>query len=358
MLVALPGIASQFHAGVGTLARLGALLSLGAAIALPLGAMADRWNRGRMATLGIVGFSLAAVASAMAPGIFPLAVARFAAVCMETLVAAVATACAVEVVEARRRGLAAAGAALCGGAGAAVAVVAYPLIAPHWQSLYLLAGVLGLFVAPVALLLPAGQSRRPGVAPTRVGPPRGTALVVLSAAAALGGLLFGPANFFSVLYGSRRLGLSPADLSLVLVASGAVAAVGYVLGGLLTDRVGRRLPAVILLVLSCVLAAISYLPSTLAYVVAGVGWSGVAAASAPVITAWTAELVPTPSRVTGYTVLGIAGSVGGVAGLVLVGAAETFLGLPAAIWLTVAPALLGIALLVSLPETGGTALPQ
>jgi len=54
----------------------------------------------------------------------------------------------------------------------------------------------------------------------------------------------------------------------------------------------------------------------------------------------------------------MAGALGGVVGLQLVGTISPSMGLPAAIWITAIPALVGSALLVALPETGGLPLPD
>src|ERR1035437_2490429 len=104
LFVALPGIASEFHADVGNLADLGSILSLGSAIAVPLAVLADRRRRGQIAALGIAGFSVSAIAAALAPTLGALGVARVVAVCFETLVASVATAAALEAVSGGRRG--------------------------------------------------------------------------------------------------------------------------------------------------------------------------------------------------------------------------------------------------------------
>jgi MFS family permease len=357
LLVALPAIAGEFDAEVGTLSRLGATLAVGSALALPLSVLADRGRRGVMAAAGIAGFSLAALGSAAARGLEQLAVARLGAVCFETLVASVALAAAVEAAGPARRGRTTAALSFSAGAGAAVTVLTYPLLAPNWRVLYLAAAGLGLVLAPLGLRLPRqAHAEAPDIAVLLRRPWR-SSLLVLGLSAALAGVFYEPANFFAVLFGSSRLGLSPAALSAVLVASGLAAACGYLGGGQLTDRAGRRLPAVGLLVLSICLAAASYVPSPALYLAAGVVASATAGAAAPVLAAWTAELVPARARVTAYTAVGVAGAIGGVAGLQLVGWLSPGLGLAAAVWLTALPALLGAALLGGLPETRGRPLP-
>lgn len=358
LFIALPAVGAEFHAGTAELARLGAILSLGSAVAVPLAVMADRSHRGRLAAAGIAGFSIAALATAAAPGLPWLAGARLFAVCFETLVSAIAAAAALEVVAAGSRGRTASLLALAGGAGTAITVVAYPFVAPHWRLLYLAAAP-GLLLAPLALQIPV-RRHATGTSVIRVlfQAPWRSRLLVLSGAAALGAILYEPANFFAVFYGSRRLGLSSVNLSLVLTVSGVAATAGFVVGGAASDRFGRRLPGVILMLLSALLTALSYTPSAWVYITASVAWSGLAGAAAPMVGAWTAELVPSRARVTAFTATGVAGALGGVAGLQLVAALTKGLGLPGTLWLAAGIASVGTLAMLALPETRGQPLPD
>jgi hypothetical protein len=76
------------------------------------------------------------------------------------------------------------------------------------------------------------------------------------------------------------------------------------------------------------------------------------------IGAWTVELVPSHARVTAFTVTGVIGSIGGVAGLQVVRGLSPSLGLTGTLWLTAGAAVLGTLALLWLPETRGSALPD
>jgi MFS family permease len=359
LFVALPGIGAEFHASTSQLASFGASLSLGAAIALPLAALADRWRRGPVAAISIAAFSLASLGSALVGSLTELAAARVVAVCFETLVAAVATAAALESVSPARRGRTASLLAVSAGMGAAVSVFAYPLLAPHWRLLYLAAAP-GLLLAPLALHIPGRRALVHGDDGWQLllRPPWRVRLAVLAFSAVLGALLYEPANLFAVLFGSRTLKLSPAALSAVLVASGIAAACGYVAGGVLSDRFGRRLPGVVLAVTSALVTALAFTGSMPVYVVGNVLWSGSAGAAAPVINAWTAELMPTRARITALTATGVAGALGGAAGLQLVAGLSPGMGLGGALWLGAGLAVLGSLALLALPETRGLPLSE
>jgi MFS family permease len=359
LFVALPGIASEFHADVGRLANLGSILSLGSAIALPLAVLADSRRRGPIAALGVAGFSAAAIAAALAPSLGALGVARVVAVCFETLVASIATAAALEAVSAERRGRTASVLALAGGAGGGLTVIAYPVVAPHWRELYALAGF-GVLAAPLALRIADSQVVTQGrhSASLLLAPPWRGRVALLGLSAALGSLLYEPANFFAVFFGSHTLGLSPFALSAVLVISGAAAAAGYMAGGSVSDRFGRRLPSVGILLVGALVTALTFTRSGSVYLAGNILWAGLLSASAPMIGAWTVELVPSHARVTAFTVTGVIGSLGGVAGLQLVRGLSSGLGLTATLWLTAGAAVLGTLALLWLPETRGSALPD
>ncbi|MGI8608898.1 MAG: MFS transporter [Candidatus Dormibacteria bacterium] len=358
LFVALPGVAADFHATVRQLAGLGATLSVGSAIALPLAALADRRGRGLIAAAGVAGFSLAALGTAVSQGLAGLAVARLLAVCFETLVLAVATAAALEAVAAARRGRTAALIALAAGAGAGVCVLAYPLVAPHWRLLYLGAGV-GLPFAPLMLLLPRAAASGTGLQRWVLWqmPWRGR-VGLLVAAGAMSAVLYEPANFFGTLFGSQALHLGPTALSAVLAVSGVAAAAGYAGGGILTDRAGRRVPCVVLSAATAVVAGLSFTANTEIYIAAGIISSGLAGGAAPMIGAWTAELVPSRARVTAFTTIGVAGSLGGVAGLQLAAWLAPHLGLGGALGAAAVVAVAGSLVLLALPETRGQPLPE
>src|ERR1700693_426140 len=86
LVLALPAIASDFHARTPALSNLGSVLAIGALGALPLAALADRFGRRRLIAVGVAGFSIANFASGLAPSLEALALLRLVAVCFETLV--------------------------------------------------------------------------------------------------------------------------------------------------------------------------------------------------------------------------------------------------------------------------------
>src|SRR3979411_2269088 len=161
LVLALPAIATDFHARTPDLSNLGSILALGAVGALPLAMLADRFGRRRLIAIGVAGFSLANFVSGLAPSLEVLALLRLVAVCFEVMVGGVATALVVEEAPPARRGLAVSVLAVLSGLGTGVTVVIYPLVAPHWRWLFL-AGGLGVLVAPAVWCGLAGGRGRAG----------------------------------------------------------------------------------------------------------------------------------------------------------------------------------------------------
>src|SRR5437773_2383447 len=158
LVIALPAVATEFHASTPALSDLLSVLAIGTLGALPLSTLADKFGRKRLIAVGVAGSSLANLASGFAPSIAILAFFKLFAVCFEVLVAGVVTALIVEEAPAEHRGAAVSVIALLSGIGIFLVVVAYPVIAPHWRWLYY-AGGAGVLVAPLIWwLLPESKT--------------------------------------------------------------------------------------------------------------------------------------------------------------------------------------------------------
>ena len=274
-----------------------------------------------------------------------------------------ATALIVEEAPAGRRGQAVSVLAVLSGAGTAITVIAYPLVAPHWRWLFAAGGV-GLVAAPLIWLrLPEGrvwERVRPSGSALRLllAPPWRRRLVIIAATTALLAVLLEPAGLFFTLFASQVLRMSPAKISVLIAVSGVAGAASYVAGGYLSDRYGRRAPGAGLTGATAVAASLSFATGTPGFLLGNVLWSSFASAATPVLGAWSGELFPTRARATAEAAGSVAGAVGSVAGLQAVGVLASSAGLGTALELTGVVALAGAALLLLLPETRGSPLPD
>jgi predicted MFS family arabinose efflux permease len=363
LVLALPAIANDFGAGTPALSDLGSVLAIGSLGALPLATLADRFGRRRLIAVGVGGFSIANFASAFAPSLADLAFLRLIAVCFEVLVAGVATALVVEEAPPGQRGQAVSILALLSGFGTGVTVIAYPFIAPHWRWLFL-AGGIGLPIAPLIWwLLPEGKTwsavRITGSAlRLLMQPPWRKRLIVLAGMTALLAVLLEPAGLLFTVYATRALSLSPAAISTLIVVSGVAGALCYLAGGYLTDRFGRRGPAIALTIATAAATSLSFATGAIGFFIGNVLWSAFASAATPVFGAWSAELYPTRARATAEAANAVAASVGSIAGLQLVALLSASTGLGGAIELGGVAAVAGALLLFLLPETKQQPLPE
>ena len=363
LILSLPGIAREFHANTLGLAELGSVLALGTLGALPLATLADRFGRRRMIAVGVFGASLANLVSGFAASLAELAFLRLFAVAFEVLVVGVITALIVEEAPPAHRGTAVSLIALLSGIGIFIVVVAYPLVAPHWRWLFWSAGV-GVVLSPfIWWLLPESKTwervRFSGSA-LRVlfAPPWRRRIVILAVMTGLLAVLLQPAGLLYTVYASFDLHWSAAAISILIVVSGIAGAASYLAGGFLTDRFGRRGPAIALTIATAASTSLSFGTGSVGFFVGNLLWSAFASASTPVFGAWSGELFPTRARATAEAATAVVAAVGGIAGLQLVAFFATSAGLGGAIELGGVAAVAGALLLFLLPETKEQPLPE
>jgi len=301
LILGLPAVAADFKADVPALSNLGSLLALGALGAFPLATLADHFGRRRLIAIGVAGFSAANLASAFAPNIAWLAAMRLVAVCFEALVGSVATALIVEEAPPTHRGLALSVLAVLGGSGLLIAIVAYPILAPHWRWLFIAASA-GVVAAPfIWRLLPEGRAwARAHVSGSAIrlilSRPWRFRVGILACTTVLTALALEPAGLLYTLFASTTLNLSPAAISVVIFFSGVAALVSYIAGGYLSDRYGRRVPGAALTATYTVFTGLGFVTGVVGFVASNLLWSGFASAATPVMGAWSGELYPTRAR--------------------------------------------------------------
>jgi len=363
LILVLPAVGHQFGSSIGSLANLGSVLSLGTALAPPLGWAADRIGRRPLLALALALGSAADLFSALSTGLTTLALSRLLAVGLETLALTLASALVVEEVVATRRGLALAGLGVSAGIGFGLATIIYPALAPNWRALYWGAS-LGLPLAGLVFWqLPESRlwaAAAQGSAPLRqvLSGPWRRRLWLACGFGILSAALYRPAALLIAFYGSRDLHLEPIWISAVIVVSGVVSAPALLLGGTLSDRWGRRRPGVLLGLLAAAFTALNFSLGRAGYWVGSVGASLGSSAQAPVLGAWFGELFPTRARASAESLTAFAAALGGIAGLQILPALQSRLGLGGAIAILALPALAGSLLLLGLPETQGLDLPE
>ena len=363
LILELPAVANSFGARVSDLSNLGSIVVFGALGAWPLATLADRFGRRRLIALGVGAFCVVSLATPLAVNLTTLAVLRLVASCFEGLVLGVSTALIVEEAPPAHRGTALSVFALLFGAGQFVPVLVYPFVAPNWRLLFF-AGGLGVVTAPLIWRgLPEsrawGRAHITGSAiRVLMQPPWRRRVLILAASAMVGSILGEPAGLFFTIYASQYLHLTPGVISWMIAAAAACAILGYVAGGYLSDRFGRRILGVTLGVITAVFTGGGFVAGTAGFIAANLLWSGFASAGTPVIGAWSGELYPTRARATAEATGGVAGTAGAIIGLQLVAVLSPHVGLGRAIALLLVAGVASSLVLLMLPETRGRPLPD
>lgn len=380
---ALPDVAAAFGEptqgrGVGIAAEVGlsgTTLGLGLAVirgaslaALPLARLADRYQR-RTVLLWCCALGLAMTATAALSPTFWWFVAIFAV--GRPLLSATNIVAGVVAAEETRANSRAAAAALVTagygfGAGTPVVLRAFGDGALGFRWLFAGALVLLALVPLVGRVLEepvrhqlvavaAGWRARLGHVPRRLRP----RLRLVAALTFALGFVTGPVTTYVLVYAENVQGLSPAVFGLVIPAAGAVGLGGLFTGRALADRVGRRVTCAAAM---AGIAAGGLATYTLGPAGAVVGYMAsifLASIFAPAAGALHAEVFPTSVRATTAGWLGVAGTFGAVAGLLLFGILADALGgfgpAAAIVTLPVAFAALGY---LRLPETRGLELEE
>lgn len=251
LTVALPQVRETFGLSHVAADLWVALLYLGAFPALIWGRRADRHGRRGVLLTAMVGFTLAAAATAVSPTIGFYVACQFVARCFIATQVAVAWTMAAEDMPAERRGLGFGVLALSSAVGTgSCSLVQALLLAPldlSWRWLY--AGALP-FLAVIAWLrrrLPESQrfvtldraTTPPQPARLLFRPPLRSALLLICAVVVLINLTT-EATIFSIDFMQTQRGLSATAANLLLVGAGAATLPVLVLAGRFSDRVGRR----------------------------------------------------------------------------------------------------------------------
>ncbi len=299
----------------------GAVVRAGIIFVLPIAALADRI--GRRAVIVAVGFAapLAAAAGAVAPT-FPILVAtqtigRPLGLALDFLVAVVAA----EEMPRNSRAYAISVLAMASGLGAGIAVGSLPLAdlgTGGWRLVYVVTLIWLLVAVSLARRLPETERfQRRHVASPPIDRRR---FAVLAAVALLGNLFVAPASLFQNGYLEDERGYSAALIAAFTLATATPAGLGLLVGGRVADVRGRRLVITACVPVAAALLVISYSvggwPMWLAALLGGIA----GAIAFPALAVYRNELFPTGNRSLASALITTAALLGGIVGLLGMGA--------------------------------------
>ena len=340
------------------------LASLGA---LPLASLADRWGRTKVLQRTIVLGLIATAAAALSPSywVFVLcfAFARPLLSAGSTLVQVIT----VELSSTKRRinrlVIMAAGA----GIGAGLSAILHSLIRgpDSFRWLFSLALLPVFFLVPLVRVIPEPLQRASDAPLARLGAvPRvqRSRLGVISIVAFTVGLITGPANGFTFVYGEGILKMSPGEVATVVTLSAVTGLAGLLMSQSLAKSVGRRWTVAIGVVATAITATYAYSGGRTAFIIGYMIGITAGGLLSPALSAISVEIFTHEVRATAAGWIVVFGVVGAVAGLVIFGwvgdavhtSSTSALRLPALV--TFLPFLPALLLLRLVPESSQMAL--
>src|SRR5713226_5540095 len=324
----------QIQHGLGIAeAHLGNMLSairLGYLTSQLISPLADVFGRRRLLLYTIIGYTVFTALSAVAPHERTFIGSQFMARGFSGAEATVSLVILAEEVDAAVRGWAIGlqGAMAISGYGLAAMVFATINIIPFgWRGLYALALLPLILVIPLRRLLP--ESKRferenlIGIRPTGVLEPLFAMFVVVGFLNATGA---SPAAFFLPKYLQEAHFWSPGQVSSLIVFGGAIGILGSIVGGRVSDLLGRRTAGALFMACGPVLTVWIYTTSSNVVILVWVLRLFLDTASGTIMSAYIAELFPTSYRSSAASALVVAGTTGGALGLFAEGMLYGFAG--------------------------------
>lgn len=374
---AMPQIQRGLEIPEDELGSLFALMRFGTLFSLGLGVLADRVGRRRLLIASVIGVAACNIATAFVQSGTSLAALQLCArlfVGGQILLAGVVVS---EELSAENRGFGLGILTAVGGLGGALTLLAYSFVDQlpfGWRSLFILGGF-GLLVVPWLIKglqetqRFEGQEAAGHGADTAQGGARPLSELFGRHAAKVVALvlivlpvtvILEPGSVFVSKHLQDGLGYSPAQVGLMLALCGIGAPVGNMLGGTLSDKLGRR---TVTIGVSCLLSgavALFYNAATLPAISAGLAMLFVSIGGLQVLhIALSTELFPTDVRSTASGVREAAGTIGSSLGLALTSALYGFTGSHAdsVTWMLVLTPIAPLVLLF-VPETAGRELEE
>lgn len=313
--------ADDFGVGDSGLGIAGAIVRAGIVLALPFAVLADRLGRRRV--IRVVAWAAPTVAAlgALAPN-FPLlvatqAVGRPLGLALDFLVA-VAVA---EEMPRNSRAYAVSVMAMASGLGSGIAVMSLPLAdigEGSWRLVYLVTLIWLVVAVDISRRLPETvRFERPHAVAPHLDYRR---FATLAAVAVCANFFVAPASFFQNSYLRDARGYDAGQIALFTLITATPAGIGLVIGGRIADVRGRRRVIAVAVPIATLLVLGSFLIDGAPMWISAFGGGFVGGIALPALAVYRAELFPTGNRGRAAGLLTAAALLGGIVGLLIVGA--------------------------------------
>jgi MFS family permease len=363
IVIVLPYVQQSFGVSAAALSYILAVISAGSFGALLLGMVTDRVGRRRVLLGSILGYALFGSGTAFAASIAALIAWQTIARLFQEGALTAAVVIAAEEMPAERRGAAQGVIGTvnsCGAGFAALLLAAIAYVPGGWRGLAAVSLVPLLFLPFLAREI--RESRRwanaersrsfavPAAYRARLAVAFGLAFVAMS---------YDVAGFaFTSYVPVTKHGWSPGAVSAMIVVAGGIGLPGWMLGGELADRIGRRPSAALFLIGLGGAEMLFFLGGEHALWAAFGLMVFCQAGKTTVLRSWMTELFPTSIRGTTTAWVTVGGTLGGMVGLAVAGSIASAIGDIGGALSIVAGASVAVASLATLflPETSGLEL--
>ncbi len=317
--------ADDFGASDTAIGIAGATVRAGIVIALPAAVIADRLGRRRViiavAWLGPLLSMLGALAPNFAVLVATQTIARPMGIALAFLVGVVAS----EEMSRNSRTYAISILAMAAGLGAGIAVIALNLadLGPSgWRWIYVLAAVWCLVALDLSRRLPETRRFHAAHITSRVRAPRMNRrrLLLLSAVAFAGNVFVAPSSLFQNNYLTDVRGFSGGMIAVFSIAVGTPAGLGLIVGGRIADTRGRRRLIAVTVPIGTAAIVAAFSVGGAALWLFSLAGGLLLSAAYPALAVYRTELFPTGNRSRATGLVTAAALIGGILGLLSMGA--------------------------------------
>ena len=313
-----------------TIGSMASIITLGSLLAPIITSQADRRGRRKLLLATFVAFNLMSALTAFAWGETSFVVLKFLTITFSSAEGAIALVIVVEEMNSDIRGLAVGVLGAISAGGFALAAIGFAIIEKvpfGWRGLFAFGFLPVLLIFPLWKLLPESNRYQSGA---KAMGPRGFVdpfrallssyperFMMVSAVMFLNAMGGTPAGLLQAKFLQEVHAWTPMNVSTLIFLGGGIGLLGNIVAGNLSDSIGRRSLGTIMLLLAPAMWAVFFRSAGKIMIGSWVLSLFAQTSASTILNTFSAELFPTSHRSTAQSVIAVAGTLGGSAGLML-----------------------------------------
>ena len=313
-----------------TIGSMASIITLGSLLAPIITSQADRRGRRKLLLATFVAFNLMSALTAFAWGETSFVVLKFLTITFSSAEGAIALVIVVEEMNSDIRGLAVGVLGAISAGGFALAAIGFAVIEKvpfGWRGLFAFGFLPVLLIFPLWKLLPESNRYQSGA---KAMGPRGFVdpfrallssyperFMMVSAVMFLNAMGGTPAGLLQAKFLQEVHAWTPMNVSTLIFLGGGIGLLGNIVAGNLSDSIGRRSLGTLMLLLAPAMWAVFFRSAGKIMIGSWVLSLFAQTSASTILNTFSAELFPTSHRSTAQSVIAVAGTLGGSAGLML-----------------------------------------